>query len=343
MGKHLQMQMQNADLHQLPAHVRDQSFADFSHLGVVVLDRFKSLGPILGDVDLGPLGATQESSVCGDGHDAGNNRDIDTLGADLVHPLDEEVGVVEHLCHDEAATSVHLLLQMVDELVDVVVVVGTLGVPGHTNVEVVAVLLADIFDQVLRISEAALDSLPLLGLAGRVAAKGKDIGAAGVVGGLEGVVDLGGLHVGAGQVHACLEAVHALCDLDHLAGQVGETATSAPGDVDELGSQAVHAVHAVVEILNTLLAISAGSRAGHSAKRLPERFSAGRTRRRRWAFPPPWTERASWRCACWRLCLRLYTTRGECFSAGLGSVQGRQRDEGARSARQCDGLSVGVF
>jgi hypothetical protein len=53
-------------------------------------------------------------------------------------------------------------------------------------------------------------------------------------------------------VHAGLEPVDGLCDLDHLAGQLGVAAAGAPREVNELGTEAMHAVHAVVEILHTL-------------------------------------------------------------------------------------------
>ena len=53
-------------------------------------------------------------------------------------------------------------------------------------------------------------------------------------------------------MHACLEAVNRLGNLDHLAGQLGEAATGSPGKVNKLGSETVHAVHTVVEVLHAL-------------------------------------------------------------------------------------------
>jgi hypothetical protein len=187
-----------------------------------------------------------------DRHDAGNDGNVDALCADLLYPLQEEVGVVKHLCYDERSSGIDLLLQVVNELVDVVVVIAAFRVSCNTNVEVVSVLFLDVDDEVLCVAESTRCCLPLFSFTGRVSPQSQDVCAAGLVCFFQGVVELGLLHVSAGKVHAGLEAVDGLGDLDHFAGQLGVAAAGAPCEVDELRAEAMHAVHAIIEVLDTL-------------------------------------------------------------------------------------------
>ena len=80
----------------------------------------------------------------------------------------------------------------------------------------------------------------------------QNVRAASLVGGLEGRIDLLGWHVGASQMHASLESIHRLSYVDHLTGEIRQSTTGTPGDVNEGGTKAVHTVHSVVEVLYTL-------------------------------------------------------------------------------------------
>jgi hypothetical protein len=174
--------MRNTRLNQPPAQFSNEALANLTHFDIVVLDWLQGISPVLWDVAICPLCPPQESSMCVDGHDAWDDGDVDTLGANFVDPVQKDVHVVEHLGHDEGGAGIHLFFEVINELIDVVVVVAALRVARHANVEVVAVFLADIDDQVLCIAEASSSGLPLLPLAGRVSSEREYVCAAGLVG-----------------------------------------------------------------------------------------------------------------------------------------------------------------
>jgi hypothetical protein len=207
---------------------------------------------MLRNVALGPLCSAQESCVCVDGHDARNNWNRNTFRANPIHPIKEYIRVVEHLGDNEGGAGIDFFLEVVDELVHVIVVVTSFGVSSNTNVEVVAISVPDVFDQVLCIAEASSSSLPLFSFTRRIASQGEYVCATGLVGISQGFVELRLLHVGAGKVHTRLEAIDGLGDFDHFAGQLGVAPTGAPCEINELGTEAMHAVHTIVEILDTL-------------------------------------------------------------------------------------------
>jgi hypothetical protein len=238
--------MQDAGINQLPAHLSHKATTNVSDLDIIVFDRLKSLGPMGWNVTPCPVRSAQEGSVCVDGHDAGNNGYINTLCANFADPIDEDVSIIEHLSDDEGSARIDLLLEVVDELVNILIVVAPLRIACNTNVEVVAIFVLDVFDQVLCVAETAGCSLPLLPLTWGVTPQCKDVGTASVVGVAEGFVELGSLHIGACQVHEGLKTVDGLGDLDHLGGELRVATTCAPGDVDELRAKAMHAVHAIV-------------------------------------------------------------------------------------------------
>lgn len=238
--------------HELAAHLDNQVLANLTDGNIVVLDGLELVEPALGNLAAAVLDAAEEAGVGSNGHDARQNGNGDACGADLADPANEVFDVVEHLGDDEGAAEVDLVLEVLNQLVFVVVVVGALGVTGHTDIKVVTVGGTDVLDEIAGVLEAVLGGSPLLLGTGRVAAEGEDVGAAGLVGLVESVVDLFHAHVGAGQVHAGLETVHRLGLQDHLAGELGNASAGTPGDVDELGTKVVHAIHAVVEVLDTL-------------------------------------------------------------------------------------------
>lgn len=88
-----------------------------------------------------------------------------------------------------------------------------------------------------------LDKLVLA--VGRVAAEGKDVvDAVGVDGG-EGVVDAAEGHVGACQVHHCLNADHVLHAVGDLEGEIRGGPTGAPCDVAEGRAVGNHPLNAI--------------------------------------------------------------------------------------------------
>jgi hypothetical protein len=53
-------------------------------------------------------------------------------------------------------------------------------------------------------------------------------------------------------MHASLKTIDSLSLKNHLAGELGNAATSAPCNIDKLGTEVVHAIHTIIKVLNTL-------------------------------------------------------------------------------------------
>lgn len=248
----VEVKMVDAIGKQLAAHFSDKALSNVSDSNIVVLDRLKSVEPSLGDLGLHVVGSSEKASVCSNRHDTGENWDVDTTLANLLHPAKKVVGVVEHLGDDECGTHVDLLLEVIKELFLILVVVAALGVASDANVEVVAVGATDVLHKVASVLETTVGGGPLVLVSRRITTESENVGAAGLVSLEQGIIDLLNTHVGASQVHTGLEAVNSLSLENHLAGQLGDAASGAPCDVNELGAEVVHAIHTVVEVLNTL-------------------------------------------------------------------------------------------
>ena len=67
-----------------------------------------------------------------------------------------------------------------------------------------------------------------------------------------GIVDLRSFHIGAGQMHACLQTILRLGCFHHLQSQGRMATACAPGNINKCGAEIVHAIHAVVEVLDAL-------------------------------------------------------------------------------------------
>ena len=68
----------------------------------------------------------------------------------------------------------------------------------------------------------------------------------------ECIVNLAAIHVGARQMHACLEAVDSLCYGSKLRGLFERGSSSAPGAGDERRRQGLHSPDAVKQVGQTL-------------------------------------------------------------------------------------------
>ena len=125
---------------------------------------------------------------------------------------------------------------MINQEINIRVVVRTFRVTTHTNVKVVSILVPNVLDQILCIPESSLDHFPGLLLTRRVTTQGQDVGATGLVGSMEGIIHLSLGHVRAGKMHAGFQSVHGLGHIDHLAGQVRQSTTGTPSDIDKRGA-----------------------------------------------------------------------------------------------------------
>ena len=159
----------------LPAEVGDELRAQLADLLVVILVRLELVQEKLRDRDLGHLRRLLEAVPRLDGHDPRDDGHRDPGGPGRLDPRDEHVDVVEHLREDEVRTGVDLVLEVLHLACGLLwgQVLG-LRIAGDGNVEVVAILGADVPHEVNAVGETPLDSLPFL--ANRwVAAERKDI------------------------------------------------------------------------------------------------------------------------------------------------------------------------
>ncbi|RUS32118.1 hypothetical protein BC938DRAFT_476252 [Jimgerdemannia flammicorona] len=227
---------------------------------VVVLDGLEVVPDLLRDVVIVERSHTLQEVVRLDREHRRKDRNRDPHTTRTIHELQEDVRVHEQLRDDQVRTSVDLLLEEEDVFLQVTVVHVafrvTFGVEGRGGVsrdpEPIPILLLDVLDQIDRVLESIITSLPLCLSSGRVTTQRQDVAAPASLGLAKRNVDLFLGHVGARQVHHRLQPVHRLCSCHDLGCQVRRHATGVPGDVDELGAHAVHALHAVVEVLHSL-------------------------------------------------------------------------------------------
>ena len=116
-----------------------------------------------------------------------------------------------------------------------------------SDIEVVVMVLLDMSDEIDSMDKASVDGLPNLFSSWRVPSKGENIATAVLFSGLgqenalvfrrrwemvgthrEGYVNFFWLHVGAGEMHACLETDCSLAKLDHLRREFGSTSSGVP-------------------------------------------------------------------------------------------------------------------
>src|SRR6186713_768301 len=100
----LQMQMQDACVYELSAHISHQTFSDLAHLNVITLDGFQCLCPVTRYFDLHPIGTTNKCRMSLNGHDTRDNWNVNSLCTYPAHPVQKDVGIVEHLSNDECST-----------------------------------------------------------------------------------------------------------------------------------------------------------------------------------------------------------------------------------------------
>ncbi len=97
-------------------------------------------------------------------HDPRNNRDGDASGAHASHPVEKDVGIVEHLRKDEFGASVHLVLQPRHLLLPTFRRVGRLKVAlresGNGDAKVARVVFVNVSNEIDGVHESARGRLP---------------------------------------------------------------------------------------------------------------------------------------------------------------------------------------
>lgn len=106
------MKSRSSASNQLSAHIRDILDAKSLHGLIIILDRIESLLDSRRDLGLAEASHTVKASERLNGHDAGDDGDIDANGSAVLDPLQVDVHVVEKLRDDAIGTSVHFILQV---------------------------------------------------------------------------------------------------------------------------------------------------------------------------------------------------------------------------------------
>jgi hypothetical protein len=211
-----------------------------------ILQRF-DLGAEFGrDVGLAQLSHASEAAVAEHGQHARDDGLVDSGFTALLDEVEEHGVVVEELSDDVVGTSVALLFEVGEfalhfffgDLAFVVVgleLVGVaFGVASAADREVVAVVAADVLDEVAGAGETAFSGLPF-GLASRgITAESDDVADAVVEAEDKTLIDELLITASACQVHRNNES-HALCHGANFCCLFVSGTTSAPSDVDEDG------------------------------------------------------------------------------------------------------------
>jgi len=141
--------------------------------------RFEYVQVRLRNRRLGELGTLQEAIPGLDGVDARDDGDSYSGLSDSLHPIDENLDIVEHLCEDEGRAGFNLLLQPLELKGEFLRGKGhMLWESCDRDLEVFPVVLSDMSNEIDSVSKAAINSCPCI-LTGRgVAAKGENVPAA---------------------------------------------------------------------------------------------------------------------------------------------------------------------
>ncbi len=163
----------------LAAHLGNQSSANRSNLLVVVFDGIEHFVKVWRYNDALALHPSRKFLPRLDGHDPRDDRYGDASNANPLDPFGEDSKVVEHLGEDEIGARIDLLLEK-PNLGALRVLVGSslwvsLRESSDGDIKVVAVLCADIFDEIDGLGEAAFGRRPVALAIGRVATKGEDV------------------------------------------------------------------------------------------------------------------------------------------------------------------------
>ena len=159
-----------------PAHIGYELNAQFSHLFVVVLNRFQDIQEVLRYDGIRHPRSLLEAIPVLDGHNARDDRDCDARLSNSLYPTDEEIYVKEHLGEDPGASEVDFCLEVFEFFVELLWgEEDVLRKARNSDIEVVAVVFLDVSDEVDSMDKTSLNRLPDLFPGRRVPSKSKNI------------------------------------------------------------------------------------------------------------------------------------------------------------------------
>ena len=196
------MQAGRAAGKQALAEVGDEVEAEGADRVGVIAHAFEAAPHPARQLGTAGVGEARQLEKTDDGHDAGNDRDVDAPGADFVDEMEIGVGVVEVLGDRRVGAGLGFAREGVEVVLRIARLRMPFGVGGDGDLEVVAGFAADEFDEFVGVAEFAG-----LGHArGQVAAQGDEAADAGgaVVG--KDVADVLPRRADAGEVRRGVEA-----------------------------------------------------------------------------------------------------------------------------------------
>lgn len=125
---------------------------------------------------LGELGALQEAIPGLDGVDARNDGSSYAGLSYSLHPIDENLHIVEHLGEDDRRAGLNLLLQPLELTSEFLIGKGDmLWESCDRDLEVIPVVLSDMSNEIDPMSKATLNRCPGILTSRRVATKSKNV------------------------------------------------------------------------------------------------------------------------------------------------------------------------
>mmetsp|Transcript_22846 Transcript_22846/g.73532 ORF Transcript_22846/g.73532 Transcript_22846/m.73532 type:complete len:311 (+) Transcript_22846:353-1285(+) len=274
------MQAWHTGAQQLATHLRSDLDASLLDLLVRLLRLLHGVQDLWRHARLAEGGHAVEPTIGLDAHDAGHDGHGDAARTAVLDKLDEHGHVEEHLGHNHVRARVHLGLEVVHLLLVVRVRAHvplalhrhhaallrggelavfrdrvdhgrmTLRIASHSDAKHIAILATNVLDKVKSAREPALDRRPLLLASRRIAAESEDVENARLLGTLQGLVQLGRLHVGASEVHVGRDADRILRLDAKVKRQVAGAATSAPRDIDVERPLCLHPMQPLPQIFH---------------------------------------------------------------------------------------------
>jgi hypothetical protein len=167
----VQVRVQNC-----PAHIGHELDTKPSHFLVVILDGFQDVQEMLWDDGIRhPRGLLEPVPVL-NGHDARYDRNCDTRLSNSLHPTDEDTHVKEHLGEDPRATVIDFRLEVFYFCLELLW--GKEDVfrkAGNSDIEVVAMVLLNVSNEIDPVDKAALNRLPDFFPGWRIPSQSQDI------------------------------------------------------------------------------------------------------------------------------------------------------------------------
>ena len=158
------------------AHIGDELDTNLPNFLVVVLVRLKGVQERLRNFRLCQSSSLLESIPRLDRGYTRNNGNSDTSSTNGLHPVQEDIDIVEHLRKDEIGTGIDLFFEPLDLLSEFIWRKQLLlWEPSNGNVEVVAVNVSDVLHEINTVNETTFDGFPFFFSCWWVSTKSQDV------------------------------------------------------------------------------------------------------------------------------------------------------------------------